>query len=340
MSFCSPLFLFFFMPLVFLFYFLAKGKMKNKVLVSTSFFFYFYAESRFFPIVLISVFADYFICHCIFRSRGKTKAKYLLALGLILNVLLLFYYKYMDFFISTINSLSSYLHLSSLPLLKIALPIGVSFIVFEKITYLVDVYKGIGPPAKSIRDYLLYIFLFPKLLAGPIVKYHDIAAQLINHQQRATDFFEGFKRFLIGLIKKVLLADTVGEVANAVFGMPPGQLGFTQAWLGVISFTLQIYLDFSAYSDMAIGLARMFGFRLLENFNMPYISANFTEFWRRWHISLSTWIKEYLYFPIGGNRRGTARTYLNLCICFFISGLWHGAKLDFSYCGGHTTVFF
>ncbi|ARG96672.1 MBOAT family O-acyltransferase [Legionella micdadei] len=339
MLFSSPFFLFTFMPLVFFLFFMAPLKAKNTILLTASFLFYFWGEPRFFFIAVLSACSDYYLCQRIYLAKKKHQALTFLNTGIILNVFVLFYYKYLDFFISSSNAFFSYFNLSPLPLLNIALPIGISFIVFEKITYLVDVYRGISKPAGSLKNYLLYIFFFPKLLAGPIVKYHDIAAQLKNHYQTLENFIQGFKRFLLGIIKKVLVADTVAELADKVFALPADQLGFYNAWLGLICFSLQIYLDFSAYSDMAIGLAKMFGFNLLENFNMPYLAINFTDFWRRWHISLSTWIREYLYYPLGGNRYGTLRTYANLWICFLISGLWHGANWNFVIWGAYNGLF-
>jgi alginate O-acetyltransferase complex protein AlgI len=223
---------------------------------------------------------------------------------------------------------------------QIALPIGVSFIVFEKITYLVDVYRGITKPARSVRLYALYVFFFPKLLAGPIIKYHDIAGQMETcPHAHIDDFVIGFSRFMLGVIKKVLLADALASGADLVFAHDPSGLGFADAWLGVIFFTFQIYFDFSGYSDMAIGLARMFGFRLLENFNMPYIATSISEFWRRWHMSLTGWIKEYLYFPLGGNREGALRTQFNLWICFLASGIWHGAAWTYVIWGAYNGLF-
>jgi alginate O-acetyltransferase complex protein AlgI len=195
--------------------------------------------------------------------------------------------------------------------------------------------RGKAAPAATLREYLLYVLLFPKLLAGPIVKYHDFAPQLRARRITADDLTEGFTRFLYGLAKKVLIADTMGEIVEQVFGLPPAQLGFANAWLGLACFTLQIYFDFSAYSDMAIGLARMCGFRLMENFNLPYVARSFTDFWQRWHISLSTWIREYLYLPLGGNRHGMARTIANLWLCFLLSGLWHGAQWTFVLWGAY-----
>ena len=274
-----------------------------------------------------------------FEVMARQAKKYLLWLGIIGNVGILFYFKYVGFFVDSLNIALTNLHLNTIPALTIALPIGISFIVFEKITYLVDIYKKIGTPAQSIISYFLYILLFPKLLAGPIVKYHDIADQLETRALSAEGFVDGLRRFLIGLAKKVLIADTLQEVVDPIFKLSSGELGFYNAWVGLICFTLQIYFDFSGYSDMAIGLARMMGFRLLENFNMPYISQSFTEFWRRWHISLSTWIREYLYIPLGGNRVSSARMYTNLLLCFFLCGLWHGASWTFVVWGLYHGLF-
>ena len=339
MLFYSSFFLFFFFPILFLSYVKVPKRFKNYLLLLASLFFYFYGEPRFFLIAVVSAIIDYFLSWKIFETKNKLIAQKYLILGIVLNVGLLFFYKYLDFFIGNFNDMLGYLNQSSLPLLQIALPIGISFIVFEKITYLVDIYRGISEPATSLKNYLLYVFLFPKLLAGPIIKYHDIAAQITHHKSQTEDYFIGFKRFLLGLIKKILVADTIGTVSDQVFQLSASQLSFSLAWLGVICFTLQIYLDFSAYSDMAIGLARMFGFKLQENFNMPYTAVNFTDFWRRWHISLSTWIREYLYIPLGGNRKGQLRAQFNLWICFLISGFWHGAKWNFIIWGLYHGVF-
>lgn len=329
MLFHSPIFLFVLFPLTVVTVFIVRSEWRGGVLLAWSAAFYGWGEPQFFSVVLVSAIADYVICHYIFKSQGTPRARSYLVLGVSLNVGLLVYFKYVNFCLSSINPVTTWIGLGAIPLLNIVLPIGISFIVFEKITYLVDVYRGRGEPAESLRSYLLYVLLFPKLLAGPIVKYHDIEAQLSHSYQTGADFFEGFERFLLGLIKKVLLADTLSEVADEAFSLPVEHLGFTAAWLGVICFTLQIYIDFSAYSDMAIGLARIFSFRLLENFRKPYIATSFTDFWQRWHISLTSWIREYLYIPLGGNRNGTFRTYLNLSVCFLLSGLWHGANWTF-----------
>jgi len=315
------------------------SKWRNYVLLGWSLLFYFWGEPRFLPVAILSSLVDYQLTAWMFKSRGTPRAKVYLSLAIAANILLLVYFKYMDFLFGSTNILLTYFDILPLPLLNIALPIGVSFLVFEKITYIVDVYRGKGPPVDSVKNYLLYIFLFPKLLAGPIVKYHDIAEQLRGHHQSIYNFLSGFKRFLLGVIKKVLIADTFAEVADQIFNLPAGSVGFSQAWLGTLCFTFQIYFDFSAYSDMAIGLARMLGFKLMENFNMPYIATSFTDFWKRWHISLSSWIKEYLYIPLGGNQVSPIRVYFNLWLCFLLSGLWHGANWNFILWGAYNGIF-
>ena len=211
----------------------------------------------------------------------------------------------------------------------IALPIGISFFTFQKVSYLVDVYRGTAQPARNAADYVLYVILFPQLIAGPIVRYHDVAQQLLRREHTRAKFFAGMLRFCQGLGKKVLVANTLGEVADAAFGAAPGTLACGGAWLGVLAYAFQIYFDFSGYSDMAIGLGRMLGFEFLENFNRPYISRSITEFWRRWHISLSNFMREYVYVPLGGNRQGEGRTYVNLWVVFLVSGFWHGAAWNF-----------
>jgi alginate O-acetyltransferase complex protein AlgI len=337
--FYTPIFLFLFLPLSLLTVFALRGTWRDAMLLAWSGLFYFWGEPWFVFVAVLSACMDHWIAEQVFRWHGTPTARSYMVVGVLLNLAVLALFKYLDFFVGSANAALASLGIPALPLLRLALPIGVSFVVFEKITYVVDVYRGRGEPARSLGSYLLYVLLFPKLLAGPIVKYHDIAAQLTNHGQTIRGFLEGFERFLLGLAKKVLLADTLGEMADAVFSLPPDRLGFGSSWLGVICFALQIYFDFSAYSDMAIGLARMFGFRLLENFNLPYIATSFTDFWRRWHISLSTWIKEYLYFSLGGNRGGRARTYFNLWVCFLLSGLWHGASWTFVLWGAYNGLF-
>jgi alginate O-acetyltransferase complex protein AlgI len=339
MLFNSPFFLFCFLPLFLLVYLSSKGTARNAAAVLGSALFYAWGEPVFILVVIGSAVLDWYLGNAIFRSRGSPARKLLLFVSVAGNIGILGYYKYAGFFASGLASVLGYHGLEAMPFFHVALPIGVSFIVFEKITYTVDIYRGDGQPAPAFLPYLLYVLLFPKLLSGPIIKYHDIRDQLLKRDVSLPDVTAGIVRFCVGLGKKVLIADTCGELVDAVFGLAPGQLGFFNAWAGVVCFSIQIYFDFSGYSDMAIGLSRIMGFRIMENFNMPYLASNFSEFWRRWHISLSTWIRQYLYFPLGGSRRSTARTYLNLWICFLLSGLWHGANLTFVLWGMYHGTF-
>ena len=338
MLFYEPLFLLIFLPVVFAAFLLLHRRRGGRlwVLLPASVFFYLWSEPRFVPVVLASCVLDYAIGRRLAPGRGGA----LLALGICANLAMLGFYKYTGFLVDNLDVALVALGAAPIHAGRIALPIGVSFIVFEKITYLVDIHRGRSRPAPDFPTYLLYVFLFPKLLAGPIIKYHELDAQLLapEHTSRA-DMAIGFRRFMLGAVKKTLLADTLSTGADAVFAAPPGALGSGTAWWGVILFTLQIYLDFSAYSDMAIGLARMFGFRLRENFNMPYRSCSITEFWRRWHISLSTWIRDYLYIPLGGSRVAPWRVYFNLWICFLASGLWHGAAWTYVAWGAYNGLF-
>ena len=329
MLFNSPTFLFLFFPCLYFVYRLAPHTWRNRILLVASLFFYSWAEPTFVFWALGSTLLDWILGEVISRRPEPNIRKGALTLGVVANVALLAYFKYANFvwanFVAVLNHFGS----QSSSLLHVALPIAISFIVFEKITYLVDIYREDCRPADNLLTYMLYVFYFPKLLAGPIIRYHDIDQQLRQRQVTWIDFRDGMIRFLFGLAKKVLLADHIGHLANEVFGLPAKQLDMPLAWIGVLCFTAQIYFDFSGYSDMAIGLSRIFGFRLKENFRQPYTAINFTDFWRRWHISLSTWIRDYLYIPLGGNRYSLPRTYFNLCLCFFLSGLWHGAAWTF-----------
>lgn len=329
MLFYEPLFLFLFAPAVYLCY-LALGARRGPralILLAASVAFYGWSEPHFILVVFAAVALDLLVARRIFSaSRDAPRRRLWLVLGVVANLAILVYFKYAGFIIANVDSVLDRLGLPVFTVPQIALPIGVSFIVFEKITYLVDVYRGVAAPARGPLLYALYVFFFPKLLAGPIIKYHDIEKQFdaCPHAD-VDDFVAGFSRFMLGVAKKLLIADTMASGADLIFTRDPTMLGFAEAWAGAIFFTFQIYFDFSGYSDMAIGLARMFGFRLLENFNMPYIATSMSDFWRRWHISLTSWIREYLYFPLGGNRGGEARTYFNLWVCFLASGVWHGA---------------
>ncbi|MBM3578981.1 MAG: MBOAT family protein [Alphaproteobacteria bacterium] len=342
MLFYEPLFLFLFGPAVYLIYlFFGEVRLRRAIILfAASVIFYAWSEPVFIFLVFASVALDLYAARMIVASSEQKQRKLWLALGVVANLAILVYYKYTGFLALNLDALLKALTLPGINIPQIALPIGVSFIVFEKITYLVDVYRGVTAPARGPLLYSLYVFFFPKLLAGPIIKYHDVARQFeaMPHAD-VDDFVIGFSRFMLGVVKKLLFADTLASGADLIFSRDIGSLGFTQAWAGVLFFTFQIYFDFSGYSDMAIGLARMFGFRLLENFNMPYVATSITDFWRRWHISLTSWIREYLYFPLGGNRRGEARTYLNLWICFFASGVWHGAAWTYIAWGAYNGVF-
>lgn len=340
MLFYEPLFLFLFFPIVLAGFLLVRGQTSARaaLLLVTSLFFYLWSEPAFVPVVLATCLADYALARVVTQGGGAGRAA--LATGVLINLGLLAYYKYTGFAVDNLDRLLVAAGEVPWHVGQVALPIGVSFIVFEKITYLVDIARGRSRPAPGFATYLLYVFLFPKLLAGPIIKYHELEAQLLAYgSSRSGDLVEGFRRFMLGVVKKTLLADTLAAGADMSFAADPALLGWADAWWGVLFFTFQIYIDFSAYSDMAIGLARMLGFRLRENFNQPYIACSITEFWRRWHISLSTWIRDYLYIPLGGNRVPPWRCYLNLWACFLLSGLWHGAAWTYVAWGAYQGVF-
>jgi alginate O-acetyltransferase complex protein AlgI len=340
MLFYEPLFLTIF-PAVYAFYLLASGASAKKwTLLVVSTLFYLWGEPAFVLVLLVSTAIDHALSFHLGEPAPPRKRRLALAAGIVCNLGILIVYKYADFLADNFNLLLSPFGTIRIPLLHLALPIGVSFVVFEKITYLVDTYRGVSRPAASFSDYCLFVLFFPKLLAGPILKYHEMKDQIASPPMvRWSDFSAGFLRFARGLGRKLLIADPLGAFANQVFSADPGGLSAGYAWLGLASFTLQIYFDFSGYSDMAIGLARMMGIRLRENFDSPYISQSLTEFWRRWHISLTTWIRDYLYIPLGGDRRGNARTYVNLWICFLASGLWHGASWNFVLWGAYNGLF-
>ena len=340
MLFYEPLFLFLFLPSVYLAY-LALGSFRGPLLLCSSIAFYLWSEPSFVPLVVLSAWLDHAIGRAIQRQgKGTRAARLMLAAGVAANVGILLYFKYASFGVANLDRALHLAGAAGFGIPAIALPIGVSFIVFEKITYLVDIHRGVSRPAPSLATYLTYVFFFPKLLAGPILKYHEMERQLLSWPKPdLADFSTGFTRFMLGVVKKSTLANTLATGADMVFSSPPALIGCEGAWAGVALFTLQIYFDFSAYSDMAIGIGRMFGFRLRENFDLPYLSCSITEFWRRWHISLSSWIREYLYIPLGGNRVSPARGLLNLWICFLASGLWHGAAWTYVVWGAYHGVF-
>ncbi|WP_219601027.1 MBOAT family protein [Hymenobacter sp. DG01] len=274
------------------------------------------------------------------RAHNWQKRIYLI-ISIVLNVAMLFYFKYANFFLENFSVVSSSLGGGPLTWEQVVLPIGISFFTFEKLTYTIDVYRGVNKPLRSFWDFLLYIMLFPKMIAGPIVRFHEIADQLTD--RRAFDTIDhklaGFFRFVVGLSKKVLIANVLGEQADLIFGLNPTELSAPLAWLGALAYTFQIYFDFSGYSDMAIGIGRMIGFQFPENFNNPYVSRSITEFWQRWHITLGRWMRDYLYIPLGGNRVSAGRLYVNLSTVFILSGFWHGAAWNFIAWGAFHGLF-
>jgi alginate O-acetyltransferase complex protein AlgI len=340
MLFYEPLFLTVF-PAVYALYLLVTGAPAKKwALLIASTLFYLWGEPVFVLVLFASTAIDYALSFMLGDTSPARTRRLALAVGIAGNLSILVVYKYADFLAGNFNVLLAPLGASRFPLLHLALPIGVSFVVFEKITYLVDTYRGTSRPAASFSDYCLFVLFFPKLLAGPILKYHEMKDQIASPPAiQWSDFTTGFLRFARGLGRKLLIADPLGTFVNQTFAADPTGLSAGHAWLALASFTLQIYFDFAGYSDMAIGLARLLGFRLKENFNAPYIARSMTEFWRRWHISLTTWIRDYLYLPLGGNRCGNTRTYINLWICFLASGLWHGASWNFVLWGAYNGLF-
>ncbi len=340
MLFYEPLFLTTF-PALYAFYLLLTGApLKKWTLLISSTLFYIWGEPVFVLVLFVSTALDYALSFHLGEANPAHTRRLALTTGITGNLAVLIFYKYADFIAVNLNLAVTPLTGAGIPLLHIALPIGVSFVVFEKITYLVDTYRGISKPADKFSDYCLFVLFFPKLLAGPILKYHEMRDAIASPPPVVwTDFQTGFLRFARGLGRKLFIADPLGAFATQIFAADPTTLSAGSAWLGLACFTLQIYFDFAGYSDMAIGLARMFGINLKENFNSPYASRSITEFWQRWHISLTTWIRDYLYIPLGGNRGSELLTYRNLWICFLLSGLWHGASWNFVLWGAYNGLF-
>lgn len=342
MVFSSITFLWIFLPIVllinYLFSFIKKDKIKflckNITLLVASLIFYAWGGIWYLAVILTSTIGNYLFALWVNASKARIR-KLAFALALIFNLGLLFYFKYANFFIDIIENIAH----ANFGLKEVVLPIGISFFTFQAMSYVIDVYLEKVKCQKNPFILSLYIVLFPQLIAGPIVKYSDIEQQLSTREESLEKFVQGIKRFLYGLAKKVLIANVVGEVAENIFKAGVGSIGSGSAWIGIICYTIQIYYDFSGYSDMAIGLGKMFGFEFLENFNYPYMATSVKEFWRRWHISLSSWFKEYVYIPLGGNRKGAWRTYLNLFIVFLLTGLWHGANYTFLLWGVFYGVF-
>ena len=341
MVFSSSIFLFWFLPIFLGIYFLVDRRYKNAVALLASLLFYGFGSPRFLLILLSSILIDFFLVRNIDQSGDAKRRKLFLTFSIILNLGLLAYFKYANFFVDNFNALLAAFGSSPAKWTKVVLPIGISFFTFQKMSYSIDVYRKTSAPLKSIADYALFIMLFPQLIAGPIVRYNEIADQITDRRANETidNKILGFYRFVIGLSKKMLIANILAEYVDQVFAMPANEIGTATAWLGIVAYTFQIYFDFSGYSDMAIGIGRMIGFKFPENFNNPYISQSVSEFWKRWHMTLGSWMMDYLYIPLGGNRKGVRRTYLNLWIVFFLSGLWHGAAWNFVAWGAFHGLF-
>lgn len=326
MVFSSNLFLFGFLPVFLACLFIVPARFRNIFILAASLVFYSAGSGSLIWILVFSIVWNYFFAHAIAHKQSRTT----LAMGVTANILLLGYFKYANFFTQEISAFLFNLGISSdQTVLSITLPIGISFYTFQATSYLVDVYRKTVTPSDSIVGFGMYLANFPQLIAGPIVRYSDIEKNIKHRPISLDGFSDGIFRFCVGLAKKILIADAMGEVADLIFALPASELTTALAWLGVAAYTLQIYFDFSGYSDMAIGLGKMMGFTFPENFNQPYRARSITEFWRRWHMTLSTWFRDYLYIPLGGNRKGASRTYFNLFLVFLLCGLWHGAAYTF-----------
>ena len=336
MVFSGLLFLFRFLPIFFICYFVAPKRMRNLVLFLGSLIFYAWGEPVYVVLMLFSTVSDYVHGLLIERFRHKSGvAKALLVSSISINLGMLGFFKYADFLITNINALTG----AGIKSLNLALPIGISFYTFQTMSYSIDVYRGQVKAQKNILDFGVFVSMFPQLIAGPIVKYKDVAEQLKERRASLEDMATGARRFTIGLGKKVLLANNIGQLFNIAMATSAPELTTGMAWIGVLAYAFQIYFDFSGYSDMAIGLGRIMGFHFPENFNYPYISTSITEFWRRWHMTLSSWFREYVYIPLGGNRKGLPRQLLNILVVWSLTGIWHGAGWNFLLWGMWFAIF-
>jgi len=329
MVFSSPIFIFWFLPMVLFFYYLVERQYRNWVLLAFSLIFYGWGEGEMLTIMLASTLINYFFGIQIQHSKSIRHSRWMLFLGVAFNLSLLLYYKYANFFIDNYNFAAKQLGINIVIWENVVLPLGISFYTFHGISYIIDVYRKHTSAQSNPFKLALYISFFPQLIAGPIIRYKDVENQIDDRKIDTELFASGIKRFIIGLSKKILIANMVGRIPDFVFNMPTADLNAYWSWLGVIAVTVQLYFDFSGYSDMAIGLGRMFGFRFLENFNYPLISQSMKEFWTRWHISLSNWFRDYVYIPMGGNKKGAFRMHFNLWTIFLLNGIWHGANWSF-----------
>jgi len=348
MVFSSISFLLYFLPTFLFFYFLSSKKNKNWVILAFSIFFYSWGAPKFVFLLLASTFIDFYLVRFMHQTQEQRRKKILLGLSITLNLGLLAFFKYSNFFIENVNDLLSVMGSTEIQWTKIALPIGISFYTFQTLTYSVDVYRKVHKPLDYVSDYMLYIMMFPQLIAGPIVRFNSIADQIEDREETYNDRLLGFYRFCIGLGKKVLIANVLGEAVASVIGSSPeavlaidwNLINTPIAWWCILAYTFQIYFDFSGYSDMAIGIGRMLGFTFPENFDNPYTSRSITEFWRRWHITLGAFMREYLYIPLGGSKVDSkSRVYFNLWFVFLMSGLWHGASWNFVLWGAFHGIF-
>ena len=332
MLFSSTTFLFVFLPIVLAIYFICPKRFRNLVLLISSLIFYAWGEIKYLLVMLVTILVNYLlalVCAACKERKQERGARAAVIGTVIFSIGMLAFFKYSNFFLENINHTIGQMGGFRLSLLNIALPLGISFYTFQTLSYTIDVYRGEVKPQKNILTLATYVCLFPQLIAGPIVRYQTVAGELEHRQESTEQFGEGIRRFITGLGKKVLLANTAGSVFEMIQAMGDSQITVGLCWMASIAYSFQIYFDFSGYSDMAIGLGKMFGFQFLENFNYPYISRNITEFWRRWHISLSSWFRDYIYIPLGGSRKGKARTYCNLLIVWLLTGFWHGAAWNF-----------
>jgi alginate O-acetyltransferase complex protein AlgI len=333
MVFSSIIFLYLFLPIVLGLYVLTSKRHRNLFLLLASLLFYAWGEELHLFILVASILINFSCGLLVENHRKSNTSRVYLIIAIVLNLGLLAFFKYANFVVTNLNSLLAIFGIGPFHLARVHLPIGISFFTFQALSYVIDVYRQKIIAQRNIINLGVYISLFPQLIAGPIVRFAHIAKEIVDRSISRADFAEGVRRFLFGLGKKMLIANSVAKVADQVFSLPAVDLTTGLAWLGAVCYTLQIYFDFSGYSDMAIGLARIFGFHYLENFNYPYISRSIREFWRRWHISLSSWFRDYLYIPLGGNQKSSMRTYMNLVIVFLLCGLWHGASWNFAIWG-------
>ncbi len=339
MVFSSIIFLYVFLPLFLIGYHVVGTRFKNAVLLIASIAFYTWGAPVFIFLLIVSLAVNFYVVQQIHRSNRR---KTYLIFSVLINLGLLIYFKYANFFIDNVNFLLQSIGLKTLEWTKVALPIGISFFTFQSLTYTIDVYRNVHKPLDKIGNYLLYILMFPQLIAGPIVRFNTVADDINDRKANETidNKLLGVYRFVIGLSKKVLIANVLGEQVDYIYGLPLGQVDTTYAWIAIVAYSFQIYYDFSGYSDMAIGLGKIIGFKFPENFNNPYVSQNISEFWRRWHITLGDFMKYYLYIPLGGNRVSSkARLYVNLATVFLLSGLWHGASWNFVIWGAWHGLF-